>query len=414
MYDLHLSAEQIEFRDTVRDFVERDVKRIALHPDRLEESRPRLLSQQLGEASRMGLRTLALSEPLGGAGADNLTCCIVMGELAVGDVGIATTLAETSMLGHILFDAMMTSGQQERFLPQFLADDGYHLAFAAHAPEVDTEWCYHRPSVAEPGGETNAVWQSNGNWVINGAAELVANAPLAKLIAVQAQTDPQASGTSGVRTFLVPRDTAGLTVRESDDEPAWYHGTRGTLIFKDCRIPETNILAGATDALCAGARSMNGAALQMDAINLGIGRAAYEAALAYAKLRVQGGCPIIRHEGVGMLLADMAVRLEAGRNMIWQAAWAADHPDAQADRSLPDLPLAVLTNVFVSEITHEVAVKASEIFGAMGILRDMPLHKHVHDALIFFHSGSGNSAAKLRVAEVLAEYERPSLVPKPR
>src|SRR5512134_2241416 len=103
MYDLHLTAEQIELRDTVRDFVERDVKPVALHPDRLEESRPRMLSQQLGEASRMGLRTLALSEQLGGAGADNLTCCIVMGELAIGDVDVAVTLAETSTLGHILF-----------------------------------------------------------------------------------------------------------------------------------------------------------------------------------------------------------------------------------------------------------------------------------------------------------------------
>jgi len=409
MYDLHLNAEQIEFRDTVRDFVEKEVKPVALHPDRLQETGPRMLAEQLVQAARMGLRTLALSEELGGAGADNLTSCIVMGELAVGDVGIAVTLAQTSALAHILFDEMMTSAQRDRFLPQFLADDSYHLAFAAYAPEADTEWCYHRPSVTETGGKTNATRESTGDWVINGAAKLVANAPLAKLIAVQAQTDAQALGTSGVRNFLVPRDSAGLTARESDDEPAWYHGTRGTLIFKDCRVPEKNILAGETAALRAGTRSMKGAALQLDAINLGMGRAAYEAALAYAKLRVQGGFPIIQHEGVGMLLADMAVRLEAGRNMIWQAAWAADHPDAQADRSLPDLPLAILANVFVSEIAHEVAVKASEVFGAMGILRDMPLHKHVHDALIFFHAGNGNCAAKLQVAELLDDYQRPSI-----
>lgn len=109
-----------------------------------------------------------------------------------------------------------------------------------------------------------------------------------------------------------------------------------------------------------------------------------------------------------MMLAEMAVKLEAGRNMVWQAAWAADHPDARADRSLPDLPLQTLTSVFIGEMAHEVAVKASEIFGAMGILRDMPLHKYVHDALIFFDSGSGNTAAKLRIAEALDDYQRPA------
>ena len=409
MYDLHLDAEQIEFRDTVCDFVEREIKPVALHPDRLQGSGPRLLPEQLRQASGMGLRTLTLSEALGGAGADTLTSCIVMGELTAGDAGIAAILAQTSTLAHVLFDELMTSEQRDRFLPQFIADDDYHLAFAAHARDIDTEWCYHRPSVGETGVKTTAVRQSDGDWVVNGVTGLVANAPIARLFAVQVQTNPKASDMSGVRTFLLPRDTPGLTVRESDEVPAWYHGTRGTLVFADCRIPANNLLGAEAQALRIGAGPMGTGTLEWDAINLGVGRAAYEAALAYAKLRVQGGRRIIEHEGVGMMLAEMAVKLEAGRNMIWQAAWAAGHPDAYADRSLPGLPLPALANVFISEIAYEVAVKASEVFGAMGILRDMPLHKYVRDALIFFHSGSGNSAAKLRVAEALADYRRPSM-----
>lgn len=406
MYDLHLTAEQIEFRDTVRDFVESEIKPVALHPDRLQGSGPRMLLEQLQQASRMGLRTLALSEASGGAGADILTSCIVMGELAVGDVGIAAALAQTSTLARILFDEVMTPAQRERFLPQFVDDDSYHLAFAPHAPDVDTEWCYHRPSIAEAGGKTTAVRQSDGDYVVNGVTEFVANAPIAKLMAVEIRTDGKTAGMNGMSTFLLPRGTPGLTVREPDEFPAWYHGMRGALIFRDCRIPTSNLLG----EQAAGIRERSiGSALQWDAINLGVGRAAYEAALAYAKLRVQGGRRIIEHEGVGMLLADMAVRLEAGRNMIWQAAWAADHPDAYADRSLPDLPLPLLSNAFVSEIAYEVAVKASEVFGAMGILRDMPLHRYVHDAQIFLHSGTGNSAAKLRIAEALADYQRPSI-----
>jgi alkylation response protein AidB-like acyl-CoA dehydrogenase len=409
MYDLHLNAEQIEFRDTVRDFVEKEVKPVALHPDRLQETGPRMLSEQLRQASRMGLRTLALSEELGGAGADNLTSCIVMGELAAGDVGIAAALAQTSTLAHLLFDSMTTSEQRDHFLLPFVADDSYHLAFAAHSRDVDTEWCYHRSCVSETELRSITARQDNGDWIVNGVAEFVANAPIAKLIAIQAQTGPQAASETGVRTFLVPRDTPGLTVRESDEFPLWHHGTRGAVVLKNCRIPTSDVLDEEAQALRTGVGSMGDGTLQWDAINLGVGRAAYEAALDYAKLRVQGGRRIIEHEGVGMMLAEMAVKLEAGRTMIWQAAWAADHPDARADRSLPDLPLQTLTSVFIAEIAHEVAVKASEVFGAMGILRDMPLHKYVHDALIFLDSGNGNTAAKLRIAEVLDDYQRPSV-----
>src|ERR1700674_5617322 len=99
MFDLHLSAEQLEIRDTVRDFVAREVKPAALAPARLEAFDKPLLTALLDQASQMGLRTLALSEDVGGAGADNLTCCIVTEELAVGDPDIAAVLAQTSMLG---------------------------------------------------------------------------------------------------------------------------------------------------------------------------------------------------------------------------------------------------------------------------------------------------------------------------
>ena len=411
MYDLHLNAEQIEFRDTVRDFVEREVKPTALNPDRLEGYAPRMLHEPLAQASRMGLRTLALSEELGGAGADNLTCCIVMGELAAGDAGIAAVLAQTSMLAHVLFDQMMTPGQRDRYLPQFLTDDSCHLAFAPHAPGPDVEWCYHRPSITNSTHGATALRASNGDWVVNGDTKFVANAPIAKLIAVQTRTDAGTPGSDGVTTLLLPRDTPGLTVRESDEEPVWYHGTRGTLVFKDCRAPQINVLEGPMDALRADAAVLGSGALQWDAINLCIGRAAHEAALAHAQLRIQGGRRIIEHEGVGMLLAEMAVKLEAGRSMIWQAAWAADHPDACAGRSLPDLPLQTITHVLVSEIAYEVALKAAEVFGAMGILRDMPLHRYVHDASIFLHAGHGITAAKLQIAERLDGFQRRSIAP---
>src|SRR5574340_183912 len=137
MYNLHLTAEQLEFRDTLRDFVEREIKTVALHPDRLEPFEKPLLTDLLTQASQMGLRTLALSEEAGGAGADTLTSCIILEELAAGDVDIAVALGQTAMLGRVLFGQLMTPGQRKRFLPEFGADAQYHLAFAGRDADAN-------------------------------------------------------------------------------------------------------------------------------------------------------------------------------------------------------------------------------------------------------------------------------------
>ena len=212
MYNLHLSPEQLEIRDTVRDFVAREVKPLALAPDRLEARERPLLMDALDKASQMGLRTLALSEDGGGAGADNLTCCIVTEELAVGDPDVAAVLAQTSTLAHAWFDGSMTPEQRDRFLPAFLADDRYHLALAAHEPDADGALGinYHRPAPVAAGRKTTAV-RSGNVWMINGFKDCVENAPLAKLFAVQVST-----GGGEASTLLVPRDTPGLSVQDSD------------------------------------------------------------------------------------------------------------------------------------------------------------------------------------------------------
>jgi alkylation response protein AidB-like acyl-CoA dehydrogenase len=147
--------------------------------------------------------------------------------------------------------------------------------------------------------------------------------------------------------------------------------------------------------------------LQTAAINLGVGRAAYEAAVDYAKLRRQGGRNIIEHQAIGTKLADCAIRLEIARTMIWKAAWSVDHPDAVADRSVTDLPLHVVARVYTAEAVNDVALLAAECFGAMGVMRDMPLQKYVHDAMVFLHSEDSDGAAKLAIAEAVAGYRRP-------
>ena len=391
----------------MRDFVESEVKPAALSPKRLEPFEKPLLMDVLDKASQMGLRALALSEDAGGAGADGLTACIVLEELGAGDVDVAIALAQTATLGQALFGRLMTPEQRQRFLPKFVADERFHLAFAGRAPDAGIGWSYHRAQATESGADPVAVKQGN-EWVINGTVAFVANAPIAKLFAVQVRTDPKKAGVS---TLLVPRDAPGLTVREPlravGDAVRWHHGTGAGVAFKDCRVPADHLLGKeGRSPLAAGAEHARSVPA-LAAVNLGLGRAAYEAALDYAKIRRQGGRMIVEHQAIGTKLADCAIRLELARNVIWKAAWVLDHPEAVSDRSVSELPLHVVARVYTAEAVNDVALLAAECFGAMGVMRDMPLQKYVHDAMVFLHADDADGTAKLAVAEAVAGYTRP-------
>lgn len=417
MYSLHLSPEQLEFRDTVRSFVQNEVKPAALHPDRLQPFEKPLLADLLLEASRMGLRTLAMSEGAGGAGADTLTSCIVMEELAAGDVDLAMVMTLTSQLARTLFDECMSPEQRQRLLPLFLDDDRCHLALAAHDYNGARGWHYHRAYDEASGPEPTAVKQSNGDWIVDGALAFVPNAPIAKYFVVQVRTDPKKTGRNGLTTLLVARDTPGLVVAappgatgETGADGAelirWYHGTGAHVQFTNCRVAADNLIGkeGQTP-LCTEQHEAR-AVSQVASINLGVGRAAYDAAVDYAKIRIQGGRPIVQHQSIGTILADIATKLELARNLIWKSAWVADHPEAVSDRSVMDVPLHVMARTYTAEAMHEATLGAAECFGAMGVMRDMPLQKYVHDAMVLLHAADHDSATRLQITESIAGFER--------
>lgn len=416
MYDLQLTPEQVEMRETIRDFVTREIKPAALHPARLEPFEKPLLAAALTQASQMGLRMLALPEDAGGAGADCLTSCIVMEELGAGDVDIAMALAHTSELARAVFEDLAPE-PRKRLLQQFVADDDCHLAVAAYDPSTQAGWSYHRPLVDDHEPAPTAVKQGNGDWVINGTVALAPNAPIAKLIAVEVRTDPKKTGSNGMTTLLVPRETRGLTVRpqaratgdmRGNDEAIirWHHGPAAAMAFEDCRVPGDHVVGKEGQSTLGRGPTAARSIVQIAAVNLGLGRVAYETAVDYARIRRQGGRNIVEHQSIGGKLADCAIRLELARNMIWKAAWVLDHPDAQAG-SGAELPLHIVARVYTAQAMHEVTLLAAECFGGMGVMRDMPLQKYVHDGMVFFHQDDSDDAAKLRIAEALAGYERP-------
>lgn len=404
MFNLHLTDEQKAMRESVRNFVRKEVKPIANERDRLEDFDKRFPWEALDKASDLGLRTLLLSTDKGGAGVDALTFCIVIEELAAGDVGIAATLGQTAALGAVWFDRLLNDEQRARFLPQFLEDPRFHLSTAGHEPDTDIGWRYHEPTVPNAAYKTTAVRARNGDWVLNGVKNFITSAPIAKLIAVHVRTGSKDEGTLGTSSILVPNPTPGLTIREHD-KVGRRLGSNGELVFEDCRVPAGNMIG--VEGRSGGTGSIGRRMPRFQAMNLGIARAAYEAALDYAKLRVQGGRRVIEHQAVGLTLANMAVGLEAGRSLLWQAAWASEHPEAYGEGSLPDLPLQTIAKIYISEMVQRVVLDAMQIFGGMGVMRELPMQKYVRDALIFLHSETTNDVARLRLAEALAGYERP-------
>jgi alkylation response protein AidB-like acyl-CoA dehydrogenase len=306
-----------------------------------------------------------------------------------------------------LFDELMTGEQRALFLPQFMDDHAYHLAYAGQDPESGLTASYHRARVDTPRAGVRAVKDGNA-WVLDGEYTAVANAPVAKLFAVQADT------AAGAATLLVPRDAEGLSIQAPGAPVAssgesrtirWGHGSAGKVVLKGCRVPGTHRLDGASAGTAASAYATR-VAPQLAAANIGIGQAAFEAAVDYAKLRRQGGRSIIEHQPIGTMLADIAIKLDAARSAVWKAAWTLDHPDAVGDRSVSALPLHHMARAFTAQAIVEVTERAAECFGAMGVMRDMPLQKYVGDALVFKHSEVGHAAAKLLVAEAVAGYER--------
>lgn len=383
----------------MRAFVRDEVKPVTLHPRRLEPFAKPLLTDLLGAASNMGLRALLLSEAAGGAGADQLTACMVAEELAQGDPDIAVVLAHTAALAPVVFEQLMSPAQRERYLAQFRDDPAFHLAYAGRNPDAGLAADYHR-AVSEPLTPGPTVAKQGSDWIVEGEFAAVANAGVAKLFVVEVQT-------SGAPTMLLVRcGAAGLTVQEASAERGgaqrrWGHGAPAKLILNGCKVPASDAFAGATFE-----RYWQSVTLQIAAANIGTGQAAFEAAIDYTKLRRQGGKKTIEHQGIGTFLADIAIKLEAARNMVWKAAWVLDHPDAVADRSVSALPLALMARAYTAEAMISATERAAECFGAMGVMRDMPLQKHVDDALMFKHGEVSVAATKLLVAEAIAGHQR--------
>jgi alkylation response protein AidB-like acyl-CoA dehydrogenase len=224
----------------------------------------------------------------------------------------------------------------------------------------------------------------------------VSNGGMAKLYFVVARTDTTKSLQEGGSVFIIPSNTPGFRAGFFHEKSSQRLATNGTFHLENCRIPASHLLGGEGLMSRLRAEYMPGSKAEAAATVLGVGRAAYEYALQYARERVQGGKPIVKQQAVAMMLAQMAMKLDAARTQIWRAAWLADRRQPEARI------LGLLAKVNASETAFEACKLASEILGGAAIMHEHPVEKYLRDAASFLHSDGTNQLCLLRAAEGLA------------
>src|SRR5215510_13899994 len=360
MSERGLSEEQRLMRQSCRDFVD-DVVIPFIRGSWQREwnmvPEERLPAAILEGAQKVGIRTLGVPEEFGGVELDKATetqtFAIIAEEIARGDSGLSDKLVQIWKVS-VLLRNLAPRHLQERWFPRIVEDPQFLLAHCLTEPRgASDRWLPY--NVPEAAMTTRAV-RKNGEWIINGRKQFISNGYDAGLFVVYANTNPKVGMLQGTSSFLVPRDTPGLTIARCNETLGCRFMNNGELVFEDMRVPEDHLLAE-NDALGrAGVYFQPGKIIQA-AKNLGVGVRAFEVTADYVQDYLQGGSILIKHQAVALRLADMATRLEATRALLERAAAAVDAraPDADA--------LCNMAKLFASEEIMKVAQHAVELHG---------------------------------------------------
>lgn len=373
--------------------LQRDARRFAL-----ERLRPRAAESEwhpdpgarvawdlLEEASERGWRTMGL-EP----DASVLGLCVLIEELAYGDMGFAVLMDQTLKVQRII-DRMAPPGARDELVGRLRADPRMVLAICFTEPGTGSDYIM---GTGEFCFSTRAERRDDGAWVLNGEKRYISNGADAGFYLVFACTDPSRPAREGTGAFLVERGAPGFEILEIHEKIAQRTINNGRMRFTDVVVPAEKLI-GDPRAGFSGAREiLKESAIEAGATTLGSARAAYELAVEHARTRVQGGAPIIEHANVGCRLADMYSELEAARSLIWRAAWAVEHDPAYDHR------LGTAAKVVAADVAMRVCLSAAEVHGGLAImLGASPVEKFTRDCLSFLHSDGAQDALRLRIAE---------------
>ncbi|WP_448131991.1 acyl-CoA dehydrogenase family protein [Stutzerimonas chloritidismutans] len=381
MHDLELSEDQRMIRDMARDFARRE---IAPHAQAWEKAGwiDDALVAQMGE---LGLLGMVVPEEWGGSYIDYVAYALAVEEISAGDGATGALMSIHNSVGCGPVLNYGSQAQKDEWLAE-LASGRAIGCFALTEPQAGSE-AHNLRTRAE---------LVDGQWVLNGSKQFCSNAKRAKLAIVFAVTDPDL-GKKGLSTFLVPTDTPGFAVERSEHKMGIRASDTCAVSLSDCRIPQANLLGKRGKGLAIALSNLEGGRIGIGAQALGIARAAFEAALLYARERVQFGKPIAEHQSIANMLADMQTQLNAARLLILHAA-------KLKSAGLPCLSEASQAKLFASEMAEKVCSQAVQIHGGYGYLEDYPVERYYRDARITQIYEGSSEIQRLLIARELANY----------
>ncbi len=382
MHDIELTEEQRMIRDLARDFARREVAPHARAWEKAEWIDDAVVAQ-LGE---LGLLGMVVPEQWGGTYLDYVAYALAVEEISAGDGSLGALMSIHSSVGCGPLLRYGNAAQQDRWLPD-LAAGKVIGCFCLTEPQAGSEAHNLR---------TRAVLEGD-SWVLNGSKQFVSNGRRAGLAIVFAVTDPEL-GKKGLSAFLVPTDTPGFRVERTEHKMGLRASDTCAVTLDNCRIPAANLLGERGKGLAIALSNLEGGRIGIAAQALGIARAAFEAALGYARERIQFDKAIIQHQSIANMLADMHTRLNAARLLILHAA-------RLRTAGQPCLSEASQAKLFATETGEWVCSKAIQIHGGYGYLEDYPVEQYYRDIRITQIYEGSSEIQRLLITRELDRYE---------
>jgi alkylation response protein AidB-like acyl-CoA dehydrogenase len=357
--DYDLTKEQEMIRKEVRKFAQSEIAPVALELDE-KETFSAELTRKMGE---IGLFGMFVSEEYDGQGLDYLSYIIAVEEIARVDGSQAATVAAGNSLGIGPIYYFGTKEQKKKYLPELCAGKGL-WGFGLTEPSAGSD---------AGGSKTTAVKDGN-EWVLNGSKIFITNGAgeLSMGVTVQAVTGKRPSGKPEYTCFLVEHGTPGFKAVPMHKKMMWRASDTAELFFNDVRISEDNILGLKGDGFHQMLSTLDGGRLSIAAMGLGGSQGAYEAALKYAKKRVQFGQPICKFQAIAFKLADCALEIECARNLLYKACWLRDHRRSFEKE-------AAMAKLYCSELMGRVANHAVQIHGGYGLMKEYHVERFYRD-----------------------------------
>lgn len=352
-----LTEEQELMRNVAREFAKNEIAPKAKELD-VAGGFPWEWVNKCAELNFLGV---SIPEEYGGAGADCLSECLVIEEIAKESGSLALIIDAHTSLGcmPLLHDG--TEAQKQKYL------------IPAAKGETLMSFALTEPSAGSDAGGTKTMAVEDGDcWVLNGSKSWITNVGAAKTYIVTAKTDP-ALGNRGISAFIVEADTPGFAVGKLEEKMGLHNSATGELFFRNCRVPKENMLGKLNRGFPVFLRGLDEGRIAVSAMAVGMAQGAFDRAVAYSKEREQFGRAISKFQAIAFYLADMATQIELARTMLYRVA-------RMRDEGLPYSKEAAMLKLFASEMCCAVCDKAVQIHGGNGYSREFEVERFMRDA----------------------------------